>query len=168
MNKIWIIIKREYFSRVKNKTFLLSTILLPVMIILFIAGSVFFAVKATDSKKVIAVNDKNGMLFKFLKSDTSKMQFVFNEGVDTSNFEKKGFDGILFSVDSTGRNLLLKTVKAASNETMDRLKTRLNSAYVSSRLLEKNITREEVDSINTSSTTFFSVENTDEKNMGFP
>jgi len=164
MNKIWIIIKREYFSRVKNKTFLLSTILLPVMIILFIAGSVFFAVKATDSKKVIAVDDKSGMLFKFLKSDTSKMQFVFNVGVDTSNFDKKGFDGYLYSLDTTGRNLLLKTVKAASNETMDRLKTRLNSAYVSSRLLEKNITREEVDSINTSSTTFFSVENTDEKN----
>ena len=42
MKKILLIIQREYLSRVRNKTFLLSTFLLPIMMILFIAGSVFF------------------------------------------------------------------------------------------------------------------------------
>ena len=42
MNKIWLIIKREYVTRVRNKTFLLSTFLLPLMIVLFIAGSIFY------------------------------------------------------------------------------------------------------------------------------
>ena len=164
MNKILIIIRREYLSRVRNKTFLLSTILLPVVIILFIAGSVFFASKATDGKKTIAVEDKTGHLSKFLKSDTSKMMFVFNSSVDTSNFETKGFDGYLYSVDSAGRHMLLKTVKAASNETMDRLENRLNNAFISSRLLEKNITMEQLDSINKASAAYYTVDNTDEKN----
>jgi ABC-2 type transport system permease protein len=164
MKKIIIIIRREYLSRVRNKTFLLSTILLPVMIVLFIAGSAFFAAKSADSKKKIAVDDKTGTLAKFLKSDSSKMEFVFNAGVDTSNFEEKGFDGYLFSVDTTNRQFLLKTVKAASNETMDRIKNRLNDAYVSGRLLEKNITIEELDSINAASGSYYSIVNTDVTN----
>jgi ABC-2 type transport system permease protein len=163
MNKIWLVIKREYITRVRNKTFLLSTILLPLVMVLFIAGSVFFAARP-EGKKRVAVEDKKGELVKFLKSDSTKMEFAFNSGADSSNFSDKGFDGFLYAVDSSGRNFLLKTVKAASNETMDRLRNRLNSAYVSNRLLEKNITIEQIDSINTASNSYYTVDNTDEKN----
>jgi ABC-2 type transport system permease protein len=163
MNKIWLVIKREYLTRVKNKTFLLSTILLPLVMVLFITGSVFFAAKS-EGKKKIAVEDKQNELAKFLKSDTSKMEFTFNAGVDTSNFAENGYDGFLYAVDSSGRHFLLKTVKAASNETMDKLKNKLNSAYVSSKLLEKNISVEQIDSINTASSSYYTVDNTDEKN----
>ena len=163
MNKIWLVIKREYLTRVKNKTFLLSTILLPLVMVLFIAGSVFFAAKP-EGKKRIAVEDRTGQLEKFLKGDTSKLLFVFDKTVDTSNFSEKGYDGFLYAVDSSGKNLLLKTVKAASNETMNRLEKRLDNAYVSKQLLEKNITIEQLDSINKASSSYYSVDNTDEKN----
>ena len=164
MNKIWLVIKREYLTRVRNKTFLLSTILLPLVMVMFIGGSVFFAAKP-EGKKLIAVQDKTGELGKFLKGDTSKMQFVFDNTVDTSNFSVKGYDGFLYSVDSSGRNFLLKTIKAASNETMNRLEDRLDNAYVSKRLLERNITIEEIDSINTASSSYYTIDNTDEKNQ---
>lgn len=163
MNKIWLVIKREYITRVRNKTFLLSTILLPLVMVLFIAGAVFFAARP-EGKKRIAVAEKSGELEKFLKSDTSKMIFDFNSGADTSNFVQKGFDGFLYPVDSSGRHFLLKTSKAASNETMDRLRDRLSSAYTSSKLLEKNITAEQIDSINNASSSYYTVDNTDEKN----
>lgn len=163
MNKIWLVIKREYITRVRNKTFLLSTILLPIVMVLFITGAVFFAARP-EGKKKIAVDDKSGELAKYLKSDTSKMIFVFNSGADTSNFNEKGFDGLLYPVDSTNQHFLLKTQKAASNETMDRLKDRLSNAFISSKLLEKNITIEQIDSINKASSRYYSVDNTDEKN----
>ena len=163
MNKIWLVIKREYITRVRNKTFLLSTILLPLVMVLFIAGAVFFAARP-EGKKRIAVAEKSGELEKFLKSDTSKMIFDFNSGADTSNFVQKGFDGFLYPVDSSGRHFLLKTSKAASNETMDRLRDRLSSAYTSNKLLEKNITAEQIDSINNASSSYYTVDNTDEKN----
>ena len=163
MNKIWLVIKREYITRVRNKTFLLSTILLPLVMVLFIAGSVFFAARP-EGKKKIAVEDRTGELEKFLKSDTSKMMFSFNSGADTSNFIQKGFDGFLYPVDSTGKHFLLKTPKAASNETMDRLRDRLSTAYISSKLIEKNITIDQIDSINNASSSYYSVDNTDEKN----
>ena len=163
MNKIWLVIKREYLSRVRNKTFLLSTILLPVVMVLFITGAVFFAARP-EGKRKIAVIDRTGDLQKFLKSDTSKMIFDFNSGADTSNFDEKGFDGLLYPVDSSAQHFLLKTPKAASNETMDRLRSRLSTAYVSSRLLEKNITIDQIDSINEASSSYYTVDNTDEKN----
>src|SRR6185436_18583880 len=147
MNKIWLVMKREYVTRVRNKTFLLSTILLPLVMVLFIAGAIFFAA-TPEGKKKIAVEDRTGELEKFLKSDTSKMAFFFNSGADTSNFVQKGYDGLLYPVDSTGKHFLLKTPKAASNETMDRIRNRMSTAYISSKLLERNITVEQIDSIN--------------------
>jgi len=163
MNKTWLVIKREYLTRVRNKTFLLSTILLPIVMVLFIAGSVFFAARP-EGKKKIAVEDRKGELARFLKSDSSKIEFSFNSGADTSNFDEKGFDGFLYSVDTAGRYFLLRTVKAASNETMDKVRDRLNNAYVSNKLLEKNITIEQIDSINAASRSHYTVDNTDEKN----
>ncbi len=31
MNKIWLIIQREYLTRVRNKTFVITTILVPLL-----------------------------------------------------------------------------------------------------------------------------------------
>ena len=53
MNKIWLIIKREYLTRVRNKTFLLSTFLLPIVMMLFIFGSAFFAMSSKEKLKKI-------------------------------------------------------------------------------------------------------------------
>ncbi len=164
MNKIWLVIKREYITRVRNKTFLLSTILLPLVMVLFIAGTVFFAARP-EGKKRIAVDDRAVGLEKFLKSDTSKMIFVFNSGADTINFVQKGFDGFLYAVDSSNQHFLLKTPKAASNETMDRLRDKLSNAYISSKLLEKKITVDQIDSINNASNSYYTVDNTNEKNQ---
>ena len=164
MNKIWLIIKREYLTRVRNKTFLLSTILLPLMMILFIAGSVFFSSKAMEGKKKFAVLDNSGLLNQHLKSDSNKLQLVFNSGADTASFAKKGFDGLLYPVDSASRKFILRTVKAVPRETMERLRNSLNDAFVSSRLLEKNISVLTLDSINNAASGYFEVNNIDEKN----
>ena len=60
MNKIWLVIKREYLTRVRNKT-LSSTILLPLFFIGFIFASAYFSIKS-DEKQKIAVEDDNGIL----------------------------------------------------------------------------------------------------------
>lgn len=45
MNKTFLIANREFMSRVKKKTFLLTTILLPVLFIGIYAASIYFSVK---------------------------------------------------------------------------------------------------------------------------
>ena len=83
-NKIWLITRREYFTRVRNKTFLLSTFLLPLMLILFIVGSVLVASQG-HSRHRIAVVDANGYFKDYLKSDSS-ISFDFSGGMDTLNY----------------------------------------------------------------------------------
>jgi len=93
MSKIWLITRREYLTRVRNKTFLLSTFLLPLMIILFVAGSILVAVQ-TKSHHRIAVIDANGYFKDYLKGD-STMAFDFSPGLDTLNYEKNGCTAVL-------------------------------------------------------------------------
>ena len=93
MNKIWLITRREYLTRVRNKTFLLSTFLLPLVIILFIAGSVVIS-QQTKSRHRIAVVDANGYFKDYLKSD-SAISFDFSPGVDSVNYEQKGCTAVL-------------------------------------------------------------------------
>jgi len=93
MNKIWLITRREYLTRVRNRTFLLSTFLLPLVIILFMAGSVVIS-QQTKSRHRIAVMDANGYFKDYLKSD-STISFVFPPGVDSLNYEQKGCTAVL-------------------------------------------------------------------------
>jgi ABC-2 type transport system permease protein len=95
MNKIWLIIKREYLTRVRNKTFILSTFLTPLLFAGLIAVIVFITIKSNDKEK-IAVIDNSG-IFKTPVDSVKSIRFVLNPVVDTSNFEKKGFTGILYS-----------------------------------------------------------------------
>ena len=67
MHKIWIIIQREYTSRVKNKRFLLVTFLVPLLMVGLIVGSAYFSFKGTEERK-IAVVDPNGFFKDKLKN----------------------------------------------------------------------------------------------------
>jgi ABC-2 type transport system permease protein len=69
MNKTLIIIKREYLTRVRRRAFILSTFLFPIVMILFIVGSVYLAVKSKEVVKIAVPNDS--FLKSSLKSDTS-------------------------------------------------------------------------------------------------
>jgi ABC-2 type transport system permease protein len=93
MSKIWLIMRREYLIRVRNKTFLISTFLLPLVIILFIAGSVVLS-EQTKTRHRIAVADANGYFKDYLKSDSSII-FDFSPGIDSLNYEQKGCTAIL-------------------------------------------------------------------------
>ena len=53
MNKVSLIIKREYITRVRNKRFLLVTFLMPIIFIGFIAGSVYFAASGQEETTTI-------------------------------------------------------------------------------------------------------------------
>ena len=44
MNKIFLVARREFLTRVQKKTFLLTTILLPLIIFLFYALIIYFSV----------------------------------------------------------------------------------------------------------------------------
>ncbi|MEP6746278.1 MAG: ABC transporter permease [Bacteroidota bacterium] len=95
MNKIWLIIKREYLTRVRNKTFILSTFLTPLLFAGLIGIIVFITIKNTDKEKV-AIIDHSGV-FKNTIDSIKSIQLVLNPVADTNNFEKLGYSAILFA-----------------------------------------------------------------------
>jgi ABC-2 type transport system permease protein len=95
MNKTWLIIKREYLTRVKNKTFILSTFLTPLFFAALIGIIVFITIKNTDKEKV-AIVDHTGIFTKAIDSVKS-IQLAINPLADTTNYEKLGYTAILFA-----------------------------------------------------------------------
>lgn len=68
MNKIAIIIGREYFARVKQKMFLLATFGLPILLIAFYALLAYLMLKEDTTKRTVAVINKS-VLAEPLKTD---------------------------------------------------------------------------------------------------
>ncbi len=71
MNKILLIIKREYFSRVKKKSFLIMTFLVPMLIIGMYALIFALSMKGGDNIPVVEVIDDSGIFKKGLENKKS-------------------------------------------------------------------------------------------------
>lgn len=63
MNKIALIAKREYLQRVKTKSFILSTLLMPLLMIGLTLTPMFLMRVQTGEQKRIAVVDESGSIF---------------------------------------------------------------------------------------------------------
>lgn len=145
MSKIWIIIQREYLTRVRNKTFLLSTFLLPLVMVLFIAGSTFFAIKSREKQKIAVVNDP-GYFKANLKSDSNTVIFSFEPGVDSLNYISKGYSGILY-LPSNGKDFKLISSKQVGLESRSYIRKQLNKTVESHLLQKRGIQKTTLDSI---------------------
>ncbi len=59
MNKIFLIIKREYLSRVKKKSFILMTILGPILMAGIMIVPIWFAMQKPDLQKIEVIDDSH-------------------------------------------------------------------------------------------------------------
>lgn len=156
MSKVYTISRREFLSRVQKKTFLITTILLPVIVFGFYAMVIYFSVKG-NSAVTIAVADGANLFDKqldFKQSDTD-IKFVFvGDLPDTSLREKirtKQYDGFI-SIPA-GTNLMnTNNIKVITNKplgmiTQDKIERRVNNALEIKRLMSLNITKQKLDSI---------------------
>ena len=61
MNKVLLIIQREYLTRVKKKSFLLMTFLVPALIIAMYALIAYLSVNGADKATEVQVYDESGI-----------------------------------------------------------------------------------------------------------
>lgn len=69
MNKLWLIIQREYLSRVQKKSFILTTLLTPLAFLVFFIFVGFIMGYESDEARKIAIVDEANMLRKAIKDD---------------------------------------------------------------------------------------------------
>ncbi|MEP7108850.1 MAG: ABC transporter permease [Ferruginibacter sp.] len=160
MNKIWLIFRREYITRVRNKTFLLSTFLLPIVMILFIFGSAYFAMSSKDNLKKIAVVNDPGMFKSNLKSDSARVHFDFTSDIDSSNFESRGYDAVLnLNNDSVTKKFTIHSKKQLGIDGKQIIENRLDRAFENNQLQKNGIQKEILDSISKVSMGAYTIEN---------
>ncbi len=95
-SKWWLILKREYLFRVKKKSFILITLIMPILLASFVVLPVYLMNNANKKTYKVAVFDaSNSLTF----SDTKEIKF---EQVGTNNMEqlktqseKKDYDAVL-------------------------------------------------------------------------
>lgn len=86
MNKIWLIVKREYITRVKTKTFILSTLLVPLGFALIIALPILAAlVSEREYLKIYVIDNSHIVADKLI----SEENFTFVPATDDYEILKK-------------------------------------------------------------------------------
>lgn len=153
MNKIPLIIKREYLSRVRNRTFILSTILTPLLFALLIVGNVFFSMQGNRSDHKVAVTGDTGLFKNNLKSSDG-ITFEFPSGVDTTNFLKKGYTDILMIPQGAALHPSTYVIRSEKNlgvTLQAQIERRINAAVEDQKLQDRGIRKAQLDSIHAES-----------------
>ncbi|MBS1559018.1 MAG: ABC transporter permease [Bacteroidetes bacterium] len=78
MNKVWLIIQREFLIRVKKKSFLIATIVVPLIIPAVIGGLIYIMMKEAESAKpdTVMVVDESGQFSLDSTKNTKRFHFV--------------------------------------------------------------------------------------------
>ncbi|GAB3882041.1 ABC transporter permease [Spirosoma agri] len=97
MHIIFLIIKREYLTRVRKRSFLVMTILGPLLIFGFYAIIGWAAVSSINQKK-IAVVDESGRFASKFKNDDETVYAYPKQPLATvkKTFVKQGYDALVF------------------------------------------------------------------------
>ncbi|MEI6221964.1 MAG: ABC transporter permease [bacterium] len=97
MRKILLVIRREYLSRVRQKSFWITTFLAPIGMALLVAVPVFLSTYSGGTAEKVAVVDLSGLFEGKLVSDET-ITFTFVDG-DTdrwkADYKKEGYSGLL-------------------------------------------------------------------------
>ena len=100
MANVSIIIKREYSTRVKKKSFIIMTVLTPLIFVaLFLVPILIMGNEDREFKKIAVIEDGSD-LFKGVIKDRDDADFVYLENADVNKlkttFEEAGYYGILY------------------------------------------------------------------------
>lgn len=141
MNKILLIIQREYLTRVRKRTFIISTILFPVLYIGLIFGTSYIAAKTGSSSLHVAVIDSSGFfdrgrIERENLEDSSSRLTLLTSNPDSlrANFKEWGYDGFVIIPASlnweTGKKgILLQTSKTIGIEGATPVEDKLNNIW---------------------------------------
>jgi ABC-2 type transport system permease protein len=97
MNKILLIIRREYLTRVKKRSFIVMTILGPLLMAAIVIVPVYVATMSNELKTV-SVIDETGFFFgKFKDSESIRFHYLVSDiGSAKSSFTKTGDYALLY------------------------------------------------------------------------
>ncbi len=132
-----IIISREYLERVKRKSFIISTILMPILMVGMMVAPALIAMFSEPETQTIAVIDDTGVIAPMLQNDGSLTFKPFGAGIDAAKADED-YDAILVigreAVSEPKGNITLYTRGAPSMQNESAIRSQLGDAIESIRI----------------------------------
>jgi len=143
---IGIVISREYLNKVKKKSFIWTTLLVPILVAGLIIGVMVAMINTKDKTRTIAVADASGIVLPYL-TDTETIRYTDVSDMPLDSVKARlgalGYDGVL---SISALDIEEKTVQADifSNkpfgmELTDNINARINRAVEDYRISSYNI-----------------------------
>ena len=135
------IIAREYLNKVKKKSFLITTLLVPLLVAGATVGIVLVMMNTKEKMKTIAVVDQSGIVMPYLE-DTETIDFVDCNGQEPDSIKThlaaSGYDGLLSisPLDSLNKTVYpdLISEKPFGMDLTDNISNRLDKAVEDYRI----------------------------------
>ena len=152
MNKIALVARREFLTRVQKKTFLLTTIGLPLIIFGFYAMIIYFSVSSGTNTKIAVADNAN--IFSGNLENSDEVTFSFLQNETKASLQKKvgdkEYDGYIF-IPADTKPLINDSVKLVSGDKIGliargKIQDIINKQLEQVRLLSLHITKEQLDS----------------------
>lgn len=120
MRNIFLVISREYLVRVKKKSFLIMTILGPLLFVGGYAAVIWIAIGSVDLKTVQVVDESDLFKDEFKDSKTLKFKYL-SEPIDSakSSFQKSGANALVFIPKNVIEEPKSVRIYAAKNVSME-------------------------------------------------
>ena len=137
-----LIISREYLERVKRKSFIISTILMPLLMMGLMVAPALIAIMAEPEESIVAVIDDTGVIAPMLQNEGEVRFAPFGGALDDAK-SNEAYDAILVigrsAVSQPRGSITLYTRGAPSMQTEQYISSQLEDAITSQRIKEYDI-----------------------------
>ena len=141
-----IIISREYLNKVKKKSFIWTTLLVPILVAGLTIGVMVALMNTKEKTKNIAVVDESGIVVPYM-TDSETIHYQVLEGIPVDSVKVKladmGFDGVLSigALDEVEKTVPadIYSPKPFGMELVDNINARINRAVEDYRIASYNI-----------------------------
>ncbi len=143
MHNLYLIIRREYLERVHRKSFIITTILMPLLMLGLMMAPALIMILSEPESKTIAVIDASNTIAQALQSDGELNFETINNRVSVDSIKKlDAYDAILYigsDIVDNPRNVQLYTRSAPSMTTEQYIRGQIKDAIESQRLKKYDI-----------------------------
>ena len=149
MNKLWLIIRREYLIRVKKKSFIIATLLTPLAFGLLIFGSAFLTRSVAEGEKTILVKDESQVFEKRYEA-RGNLDFTFTQETleeAKKTYNEAGFDFLVYIPPFSNPNATRHDIQYFSREklgltTIERVEGQISGTFKEFKIEQSGIARE--------------------------
>lgn len=147
MNHLPLIIKREYLTKVRNKSFIVMTILSPIIIIALFSLVAYLSQLNNDKVRVISILDESGMVKEIFEStDKTTYNLLDNMSLnDAKNLVKEtNSTGLLYikrfsTIDDVSNHINFYSEESPSLTLISELESKLGNKLTEIKLLENGV-----------------------------